>query len=208
MKLFPYRSKHGQSAVELAAGIIVIIPIVLFGLDVACLFMGQSMNASICRDAARAAAAGPPSSISPQLTPKQRAEAVVRRTQKAEGAIRVNSEVQCSEAVTRTPTMPFGGIVEGTVTVQTSVDVYPPFILKNIVNKGAVKLTTSQTFPFTFVMASAYNNSNSESLAGGTGVPGSPQPGAAGSGSGGPLSAMSQPAFARMDAPPPPPSGK
>ncbi len=151
------RKYNGQSLLELLAGAMVLIPIVLFGIDVAMVFMGQSMNTTICRDAARAAASGPPSSISPTLTPKQRAEAVVRRTQKAEGAIRIDPVVIVNEQVTRTPTLPFGGIVEGTVTVQTSVDVYPPFLLGHVVEKGAVKITASQTFPFTWVMASTYN---------------------------------------------------
>lgn len=150
------RSFKAQSAMELVCGAIVLIPLVLFCIDASTVYMGQSLNSTVCRDAARAAANGPPSSICPTLTPKQRAEVVVRRTQKTEGAIRLNPEVACTENVTRVPTMPFGGMVEGTVTVQTSVDVYPPFIIKYCVPSGAVKLSASQTYPFTWVMASAY----------------------------------------------------
>lgn len=155
------RSEQAQSAMELVCGAIVLVPLVLFCIDASTVYMGQSMNSSICRDAARAAANGPPSSLSATYSPQKRAELVVRKMQKAEGAIRMNPQVVCTEHVSRLPTMPFGGMVEGTVDVKTSVDVYPPFIIKYCVPNGAVKLSASQTFPFTYVMAGAYGGSDS-----------------------------------------------
>lgn len=149
-------NEKAQSAIELVAGAMVIIPLVLFGIDCSVMYMGQSMNASICRDAARAAASGPPTVLSPTLTPRARAEAVVRRSQKTEGAIRLDPNPIVTETVVRTPTQPFGGMVEGTVTVRSSVDVYPPFIIRHCVNRGAVRVTAEQTFPFTWVMTSAF----------------------------------------------------
>lgn len=145
---------HGQSTIEVIAGILVLIPIALFAIDGVTLFMGASLNSQVCRDAARAAANGPPTVMSPTLTPRQRAEAVVRRTQKNEGAVRLQPDVVCRESVTRVPTPPWGGIVEGTVTVTTAVDVYPPFLLKCTMPR--VTLRNEQTFPFTYVLASAY----------------------------------------------------
>lgn len=172
---------RGQSTIELVAGIIVIIPIVLFGLDAATLFMAQSLNSQVCRDAARAASNGPPSAIFPN-SPKQRAELVVRRTNKTEGAIRLNPEVTVTENLRQPlPTQPFGGVVDGEVTVETSVDVAPPFIIKNVVPKGLVTIKASQTFPFTWVMENAATAAKRDQELGGKetgpgpeGVPGGP----------------------------------
>lgn len=148
----PKSRTAGQSAIELIGGTIVIIPLVLFGIDCVTVYMGQNLNTQVCRDAARAASKGPPSAIFPN-SPQQRAELVVRRSQKTEGAIRLSPNVIVTENVRPPlPVMPFGGSVDGEVTVETTVDVYPPFLLHGVVRNGAVTIKAKQTFPFTWVM--------------------------------------------------------
>lgn len=50
------RRKRGTSIVETAAGLFIIIPIVLFLFDVAACVLAQTANDSMCKSAARAAA--------------------------------------------------------------------------------------------------------------------------------------------------------
>lgn len=50
------RRKKGTSIVETAAGLFIIIPIVLFLFDVAACVLAQTANDSMCKSAARAAA--------------------------------------------------------------------------------------------------------------------------------------------------------
>lgn len=50
------RRKRGTSIVETAAGLFIIIPIVLFLFDVAAAVLAQTANDSMCKSAARAAA--------------------------------------------------------------------------------------------------------------------------------------------------------
>lgn len=144
----------------------ILVPIVLFAIDVSTMFFGSSLNANICRDAARTAAAGPPapSPLNGTVTnisdpPKMRALQVVRKTQSTQGAIRLrtgDSDVVVSQNVTNMPSAPFGGIVSGTVTVQTTCDVYPPFLLAAIVGRHSFQVSTTQTFPYTWVMPATY----------------------------------------------------
>jgi hypothetical protein len=57
--------KKGSSLVELGAGLIVLVPIFLYAVDYATIFFAQGFGANVCRDAARAAAAGPPTMFCP-----------------------------------------------------------------------------------------------------------------------------------------------
>ncbi len=181
------RRLSGQSLVELAAGVMVIIPVVLVLIDLTTIVLGVNMNNGICRDAARAASSGPPDKIQAGQ-PKQRAEAVVRKTAKPGGAVRVDNNVVITETVREpVPTQPFGGPVDGEVTVQTTVHIYPPFIVSAVVGSGGMDFTTSQTFPYTWVMENAVASNNGGAGGGGGGVgkipgPGGPAPGGIGGG--------------------------
>jgi hypothetical protein len=136
---------------EMAAGLIVVIPVVLLIIDCATLYLGASMNDTICRDAARAASLGPPDSISPG-EPKRRAEGVVRKANKTAGAIRLDPDVTVTEDIKQVPDAQYGGPVKGTVTVDTTVHVFPPFLLLaflNATDKG-IDFTTNQTYAYTW----------------------------------------------------------
>lgn len=63
--IFQNRKRNsGSSAVELVAGIIVLIPVFFFILDVGVCIMAAMTNDTICREAARAAAGGRPENFS------------------------------------------------------------------------------------------------------------------------------------------------
>jgi Flp pilus assembly protein TadG len=149
------KSRRGQSFVELTAGLLVVIPVILLCIDIATIYMGVELNSSVCRDAARAASLGAPDAIN-SGEPRRRAEGVVRKANKTAGAVRLDPNVQVTENVNSTnlPTAPFGGPVEGDVTVATSVDIYPPFLLSCFTQQGGgLKFTTNQTFAYTWSMA-------------------------------------------------------
>lgn len=148
------RSRRGQSFVELAAGLLVVIPVVLLCIDIATIYLGVELNSSVCRDAARAASLGAPDAIN-NGEPKRRAEGVVRKANKTDGAVRLDPNVQVTENINQgnLPVAPFGGPVEGDVTVETTVHVYPPFLLSCFAQQGGLKFTTNQTFAYTWMMA-------------------------------------------------------
>lgn len=50
------RKKKGQSSVEMVAGLIFMVPIVLFLLDIGCMIVANYINDDLCNRAARAAA--------------------------------------------------------------------------------------------------------------------------------------------------------
>lgn len=144
---------RAQSIVELVAGLIVLIPIVLIMIDIGSLYLASIMNSDICREAARAAANGPPGAVQTG-EPQKRVDTVINRKRAmCAGNVTIDSPVQVTEAVrTPLPAKPFGGQVDGEVTVETVVTVRPPFLVQAIVPQG-VKIRTSQTFPYTWVMA-------------------------------------------------------
>lgn len=154
------RHTHAQSTIELVVGLMVLVPIVLFAIDIGTIFLGATVNSGLCREAARCAAQAAPNAISPG-SPQARADLVVSaQAARSKGAVVVNPTCITTENVRPPiPTQPFGGPVVGDVTVRTSVDVYPPFILSAVGYKK-VTLTNSQTFPFTYVMSSAFTVAN------------------------------------------------
>lgn len=159
MKLPVQHNAKGVSQVELACGLMFIIPIVLICFDVGTLIIGVSLNNTVCRDAARAASTGAPNAVDPGR-PRARAEAVVKRVCKTEGAVRLRPQVEFSEQVRPPlPKPPFGGPVDGEVTITTTVDIYPPFLVSAVVGKGGMPFSTTQTFPYTWVMPSSITTS-------------------------------------------------
>lgn len=145
---------RAQSITELLVGLIALIPVILILIDMGSLIIGSAFNSELCRDAARAAANGPPSAIA-NAEPQKRAETVVNRKRiQCAGNISINSPIQVWETVREPlPAKPFGGQVDGEVTVQTSVTVRPPFLVSAIVPHG-VEIKAKQTYPYTWVMTS------------------------------------------------------
>jgi hypothetical protein len=180
------------SIVELLAGLMVIVPVLLLCIDVATLFMGAQLNATACREAARAASNGPPSAVV-SGEPQRRAETVVRRVFKTGGAVRLQPDIQCTETVRQLPDPQFGGPAIGEVTVQTKVAVYPPFLVSSVVGPQGVVLTSEHTYPITWAQGNSSTMANNGSgggsggtgSSGGTGTASASGSGSSGSGSSG-----------------------
>jgi Flp pilus assembly protein TadG len=142
--------KRGQSLVELVVGIAVLIPVMLLIFDLAVIVIAVQMNDSTCREAARVAASGSPSDV------QQRANAIISRAN-----VRATGMMSNFTLVSYSNTAPanymstigqFGGPINGTVTIQTEVDV-KPFIVQWAYNGiSPLKFRSQQSFPFTYVM--------------------------------------------------------
>lgn len=192
------RSRNGQSLTELFAGLMVVIPVVLFCVDVGTLFLGVSVNSTACRDAARAASTGKPGvmssgtrDLSSGTQPYDRAIAVLKKGFKTSGAVQLSDDIKVTETLrSPVPTAPFGGPVDGEVTVLSKITVAPPFLISAVVGPGGVQFQTSQTFPYTYQLpGTAAGESGDQPRGvptGGNGPNGPTQPGGVGGmGSGG-----------------------
>jgi Flp pilus assembly protein TadG len=144
--------QRGQSLVELGAGLLVIIPMILVILDMAVLVIAVQTNDNACREAARIAASGDPSSAT------IRAESVVARANTtAHGIVSnfrlVKVDLAPPGVVGQVAALqPYGGTITGTVTVSTEVDVRP-FVVQWVYSGGApLTFLSRQSFPFTYVV--------------------------------------------------------
>jgi len=145
------RKRKGQSIIELAVGLIALIPIVLVIFDLAVIVIAVQINDSTCREAARVAASGKPGDQN------SRAQAVVNRANAKSTGMLSNFKLVGTPASTVTQAnadalAPYGGSLNGTVTVTTQVDV-KPFVVQVVYN-GTSPLTfrSQQTFPITYVV--------------------------------------------------------
>lgn len=146
------RSQTGVHSLELVAGLTFLIPMFLYALDYACILYGEMMNDNLCAAAARAAAAGPPTNITGPgtgtSTPAMRAAAVITNASRPGSVVCVKRTVRIREIFNGTlPSAPYGGPVQGSITVKTRCDIYPPFSLPYVAND--VVCYTSQTCPWT-----------------------------------------------------------
>jgi hypothetical protein len=148
------RTNAGQSLVELATGLIILVPVILVLVDLAVIVTAVSVNDAVCRDAARVAAAGNPAD--PTLV-KNRALQVIKEAYKAGGYI-VGPELVGDPDIAKTkePTAPYGGPYEGTVTVQTKIVVKVPASIPKL-TPSEVELHSKQQFPITYVMPNTFN---------------------------------------------------
>ncbi|HMY03648.1 MAG TPA: hypothetical protein PKA48_09850 [Candidatus Obscuribacter sp.] len=153
--MFSYSSNRfrprGQSSVELVAGLIILVPIVLVLFDLAVIVLGVQINDSTCREAARVASIGDPTDCD------KRARAVVARANAQGSSMLSNFQMfSCTSTVTPAQVnamkLNFGGPVSGTVTVVTRVDIHP-FVVHYAYSGGApITFQATQTYPFTYVV--------------------------------------------------------
>jgi len=154
------KRRKGASLVELGAGAIVLVPIFLYGLDYASIFLAQQFGTNVCRDAARAAAAGPPTMYcingsSDAHRPRMRAKQVIDRSSNSASTIRVEPNFKFYEHLDPPlPQAPFGGPVNGWVRVRTTAGLNPPFQLP--MGPKYVAIDQELTFPITWVMSADY----------------------------------------------------
>jgi Flp pilus assembly protein TadG len=113
------RRRRGQSIIETVVGIIFLIPLVLFLLDVSVLVMAQTANDNLAKSAARAAA-------SATNGPGGLGNSTVARA----AADRVLNDFALSSIITTKRIPPNGFLYDtsspGNVIVETRIDVRPP----------------------------------------------------------------------------------
>jgi hypothetical protein len=146
------RSTDATSMIELMCGLIMVVPFILLFVDLTFVYEGVSQNIAVCREAARAAASGPPNALSPGA-PKARVETILKPYCLQAGPLRFNPECSVTETISQSlPQPPLGGPVEGTVTVRTTVEIFMPFILKIFYSPGGMKFTATETLPYSYAM--------------------------------------------------------
>ncbi|MBY0551358.1 MAG: hypothetical protein K2W95_29020 [Candidatus Obscuribacterales bacterium] len=153
-----HRSSKGQSLVELAAVIMVCLPVLLCCIDASYIVLGGYINDIVCRDATRAAASGKPEMVNPvphslnaAQNAYQRAVAVIKEHNPSNMPIKVSEKPVVLEEVQDMPPGNMGGAVEGKVTVTTTVLVIPPFLVQRMVPSG-VTLIAKHTVPITYTV--------------------------------------------------------
>jgi hypothetical protein len=132
----------------MVVGLMVVIPVVLVIIDFILMNLAVQINDSAAREADRLAASGDPSQA------VSRAQCVVKRINQSMAGYVSNVTLK---SVTFNPTtllateaslIPYGGIVQGTVTVNTQVTVTPVLIC--YVYSGPFTFQSSQTCPITY----------------------------------------------------------
>jgi hypothetical protein len=149
-------SAKGQSCVELAAALMVIVPMLLVVIDAGIVAIGAQINEVVCRDAARAAASAEPSQLSRgtnrTLTTGrsyERAVTVIKRVYYSSLPMKVRDKVKITETVRDVPSASMGGGVDGEIKVGTVIDIYPPFTL-GVASR--VTLEANHVVPITYVL--------------------------------------------------------
>lgn len=152
------RNTLGSGMIELSVGLAVCVPIVLICIDLGTIAFGAYLNDVVCREAARAAAAGPPAqkgagtkTVATAETPYQRAVSVIKYHVPTNMPIKVLEQPQVNETVRDFPPPELGGAVDGDVTVETTVDIAPPFLVRQIIN-GSVKAKAKHVVSYTYVL--------------------------------------------------------
>lgn len=148
------RNNLGQSIIELVVGLIVAVPVLLILVDCAVLVNGAQLGDVSCQDAARIAASGDPNSC------KQRVDVYMGKVNSRLKGMVSNFELD-NQGIETSPAnvgpeiqmlKEYGGLVRGTVTVRTTIDV-SPFFVKIVYNgKKPLVLRSQHTFPFTYIV--------------------------------------------------------
>jgi len=164
MIMVAYRLKNrkmvaGQGLVEVVGVLVCLVPAILLIIDLGMIAIGAGLNDQACRDAARAAASGPPSllsiadarAVNSGTAPHDRARAVVNRVYMTNLPMKVREKIEAFETIRDVPT-DAGGAVDGEVSVKTTIDIYPPFVAGAVVGQSGVSLTSKHTVPITYVV--------------------------------------------------------
>lgn len=155
------KRQRGQGLAEVVAVLICVVPVVLLVIDAGMIAIGAGINDSACRDAARAAASGPPSmlEIGQRLvgsgkSPHDRASSVVKRIYATNLPMKLRDNIETIETVIDVPPQPAGGAVDGQVSVKTTIDVYPPFLAGAVIGPKGISLKSTHIVPITYVVPS------------------------------------------------------
>lgn len=151
------RKRSGLSTVEMAAGLVVLVPVFLVLFDIGCLIVSNLTNDTVCRDITRAVAAGDPKDAT------ARAQKLVALQNQKKGNTITNYVLvgnPQNSADISIPPPDSGGLVRGSVTCRTRVDVRPPFLVGAIYNGKAINFDSEQTFPYTYFVKATGDDPN------------------------------------------------
>jgi hypothetical protein len=144
------RKPYGSSSLEIAIVGIFLVPFVLIIVDAIILTFALATNESICREAARLA------SVSNPKDAREKVEGAIVGASSHVGGIISGFEIaNISSTVTDKDLQdlkPFGGAVNGNVTVATNVVVHPLIIQCLYLGRTPLKFRAEQTFPYTYQM--------------------------------------------------------
>jgi hypothetical protein len=144
------KGKSGSSFIELVGMGVIIVPIFLALIDLYFVIVGYWWTMGHCREAARAAAQGPPNAVL-RDGPKQRAMQYLNVSSSDSNTTIHLTSCSVTEKIVSLPDPTYGGAVNGTVTVSVQVEVVPPFLLKMGVPGQKFVVNTNQSSPFTWV---------------------------------------------------------
>ena len=147
-------SQTGQALLESMVVISGMIALVLVVIDAGIFFCGMQASYQSCVTACRAASIGPPGAMLAG-EPKRSAELALASIATSDGPVRVLPTCIVTEVVrTPLPVAPFGGAVDGDVSVTASVDVSLPLTC-NLLRRGPITISRTQTFPYSWVLPPA-----------------------------------------------------
>lgn len=144
------RSAKAVTLLEMAMGLIVLLPVLLMVMDLTVITLAQQINDNAAREAVRLAASGDPSQA------MVRAQQVLARINKGTSGYVSNITMT---ALTFAPAnlltsaaalVPYGGTITGSVTVKTQATV-TPFVVQ-YVYPGPYTFNSAQTCPVTYTV--------------------------------------------------------
>lgn len=146
-----HKRSVGHSLVEALCMICLLVPLFLCTLD-ACIFVvALNMNDAVCRNAARAASMGFPNALR-KGEPKRNALAAISKSDKGNQYFQLLPEILVSESIRQPlPYPPFGGPINGEVTVVTTAKVFLP-VFGTVLRQGPVEMKARKTFAYSFVL--------------------------------------------------------
>jgi hypothetical protein len=142
------RIKKGVTVLEMVVGLMVVIPLVLILVDMILITLAVQINDSAAREAVRLAASGDPNQAA------SRAQLVISRINSSSAGYVSNIKMVSivfsppSLLTTAASLVPYGGAVEGSVTVKTQATVTPIFV--SYVYTGPINFQSAQTCPITY----------------------------------------------------------
>ena len=151
--------RQGSCVIELILGLCVLVPIILYGVDVAAILLASGMLNGACCEAARMASNGPPASligphenqeVLPASPPYQRAIASLA-TGGHPAFLQIDPNLHVIETVVAPiPVSPSGNPVNGEVTVQMQATVAVPCVLPCL--PSFMTVSAQKTFPYTWTV--------------------------------------------------------
>ena len=132
------RNCAGELIIEMMAGLMILIPIGFVCLDIGALMLGAIANETVCRNAARSAAAGPKAQLLPRVN------SVIPNASQQTGCF-VWHQVAATDVSYKTPDSMYA---RGSVSAKTRLTINLPAPIPGL--PSAVDVTALQVFPYTY----------------------------------------------------------